>query len=920
LHYLKRNSFFIHLNNLQMKQTPTRTREKLLRKARLLAVGIFAFAFQDSNAQTTFNYTGSLQTYTVPAGVTSIRIDGSGAQGGSVSTSCAATGGLGARMVGDFSVTPGEVLSIMVGQQGLTNGSDAGGGGGTFVVRTGNVPLIAAGGGGGATNNIGSCGANRNGINATITTSGTASGDGLVAGGTGGNGGGASTGSGGGGGGFYTDGVAGTGLANNNGKSYLNNGVGGTGNNNDFGGYGGGGAGWFTGGNGGGGGGYSGGATSGAQQFTGGGGGGSYNAGTNQTNTAGFQSGNGRVIITVLFSATITQNTSISCNGQSTGSLTAAPVGGTAPFTYSWAPTGGTAATASGLSAGTYTVTITDANMSTTTQTFTITQPTALVATTTHTNVSCNGSSNGSGTISISGGTPGYTYSWAPSGGTAATASNLMAGTYTCTVTDANGCTTSSSITITQPSAITASATQTNVLCNGGNNGSATVTVTGGTPGYTYSWSPSGGTAATASNLSVGTYTCTITDANGCTTTSSAIITQPTALSSSVTQVNVSCNGGTNGSIDLTVTGGTGPYTYNWNSGAYTVEDPSGLPAGTYTGVVTDANGCTDGGTVVITQPPALASSVTQVNVSCNGGTDGSIDLTVTGGTGPYTYNWNSGAYTVEDPSGLPAGSYAGVVTDANGCTTGGTVIITQPTPITAVVATTTNPTTCGGTDGTIDIAVTGGTPVYTYSWSNSATTEDIAAVGAGTYTNTITDSNGCTTTITVTLVDPTPPTVSVSLAVDTVCVADGAYVLSGGSPAGGTYSGPGVTTGSFNPTTAGLGLKTITYSYTDPNTGCSATSTDAIFVDACTGIVAAEINNNFTVMPNPNNGTFTLQLNTTKVADVMIYDALGQLVSTQKVEPNVQQQLSVDQSGVYLVVVMTADGQRTSTRVVVSK
>lgn len=245
----------------------------------------------------TFNYTGSLQTFTVPAGVTMLTIDATGAQGGSVTVSCAATGGLGARIVGDVAVTPGEVLTIMVGQQGLSNGADAGGGGGTFVARTGNVPLICAGGGGGATNNIGQCGANRNGINASITTSGTASGNGLVAGGTNGNGGGASNGSGGGGGGFYTDGIAGIGLANNNGKAFVNGGAGGTGNNNDFGGYGGGGAGWFTGGNGGGGGGYSGGGTSGSQPFTGGGGGGSFNSGTNQTNTAGFQTGNGRVII-----------------------------------------------------------------------------------------------------------------------------------------------------------------------------------------------------------------------------------------------------------------------------------------------------------------------------------------------------------------------------------------------------------------------------------------------------------------------------------------------------------------------------------------------------------------------------------------------------------------------------------------------
>lgn len=274
-------------------------------------------------ATMTFNYTGALQTFTVPPGVTSINVDASGAQGGNITVNCTAPGGLGARIQGTIAVTPGEVITILVGQQGRSNGSDAGGGGGSYVVRTGNVPLIVAGGGGGASNNIGSCGSNLAGINATITTSGTASGNGLVAGGTNGNGGGASSGSGGGGGGFYTDGTPGTGLTGNNGKCFINGGAGGTGNNNDGGGYGGGGAGWFTGGNGGGGGGYSGGATSGSQPFTGGGGGGSFNAGTGQINSAGFQTGNGRVIITYTATAPTYIN---QLAGQASGSTFASGV------------------------------------------------------------------------------------------------------------------------------------------------------------------------------------------------------------------------------------------------------------------------------------------------------------------------------------------------------------------------------------------------------------------------------------------------------------------------------------------------------------------------------------------------------------------------------------------------------------------
>ncbi|MDP2388072.1 MAG: hypothetical protein Q8M29_16980, partial [Bacteroidota bacterium] len=213
--------------------------------------------------------------------------------------------------------------------------------------------------------------------------------------------------------------------------------------------------------------------------------------------------------------------TNVACNGMSTGSATVTPSGGTAPYTYSWAPSGGTGATASGLSSGTYTCTITDANACSRTQTVTITQPTALTSSiSSQTNVSCNGGSNGAATVLASGGTGSLTYAWAPSGGTGATASGLASGTYTCTITDANTCSRTQTVTITQPTALTSSiSSQTNVSCNGGSNGAATVLASGGTGSLTYAWAPSGGTGATASGLASGTYTCTITDANTCSRT-----------------------------------------------------------------------------------------------------------------------------------------------------------------------------------------------------------------------------------------------------------------------------------------------------------------------------------------------------------------------------------------------------------------
>lgn len=182
-----------------------------------------------------------------------------------------------------------------------------------------------------------------------------------------------------------------------------------------------------------------------------------------------------------------------SCSGANTGSITAAGAGGTGPYSYAWNPNVGSGATVNNVAPGNYTVTVTDANGCTGTHVFTVTQPTPVTATATPTNVSCFGGANGSAVANPSGGSGVYTYSWAPTGGSAATASNLAPGTYTVTVTDNTNCTGTATVTITGPTQVTATIpNHTNVTCAGGTNGSATATAGGGTPGYTYSWAPSG--------------------------------------------------------------------------------------------------------------------------------------------------------------------------------------------------------------------------------------------------------------------------------------------------------------------------------------------------------------------------------------------------------------------------------------------
>ncbi|MCX8526462.1 T9SS type A sorting domain-containing protein, partial [Chryseobacterium formosus] len=294
------------------------------------------------------------------------------------------------------------------------------------------------------------------------------------------------------------------------------------------------------------------------------------------------------------------------CNGGSTGAINLTPTGGTAPYTFNWGG-GITTEDRTGLSAGTYTVTITDANGCTGTVSATVTQPTAMSATTSQTNISCNGGTNGTASIVVTGGTAPYTYSWSPSGGTAATASGLAAGTYTVTVTDANACIITRTVTITQPTAISGTTVVTNIACNGGSTGAINLTPTGGAAPYTFNWG-GGITTEDRTGLSAGTYTVTITDANGCTGTVSATVTQPaTAVSGTTVVTNIACNGGSTGAINLTPTGGTAPYTFNWGGGI-TTEDRTGLAIGTYTVTITDANGCTGTVSATVTQSSAIAA------------------------------------------------------------------------------------------------------------------------------------------------------------------------------------------------------------------------------------------------------------------------------------------------------------------------
>ncbi len=481
--------------------------------------------------------------------------------------------------------------------------------------------------------------------------------------------------------------------------------------------------------------------------------------------------GTATVIITQAAAMTITASVTAneSCSGGITGAVSSTVSGGTSPYTYSWSLSGGSLSTASGLSAGTYTVHVTGNTGCSGTATATITQPTALTITATvTTNESCSGGTTGAVSSTVSGGTSPYTYSWSPAGGSNSTASALSAGTYTVHVTSNTGCTGTATATITQPAAMTITATvTTNETCGGGITGKLSSTVSGGTSPYTYSWTPSGGSLSTATGLSAGTYTLTVTGHTGCSGTTTAAITQPAALSVSVAAT-ISCSGGT-GSATATPSNGTSPYTYSW-SGSGTSATKTGLSAGTYTIKVTDHNSCTITSSVTITQPAALGITIsTTTNILCNGGKGTVTAGTATGGTSPYTYSWSSAGGTNLIATNLSAGTYTITVSDSHGCTGTAKVTITQPVAIRDSVTTY---GLCNTATDSAKAGVKGGTSPYTYSWSTGGTKAAVSGLAAGTYTVTVTDHNGCTSTLTTIITIQTPPATPIIAALTTDSLA----------------------------------------------------------------------------------------------------------------------------------------------------
>lgn len=507
--------------------------------------------------------------------------------------------------------------------------------------------------------------------------------------------------------------------------------------------------------------------------------------------------------------------TSASCgknNGKASASFTLC--GNPVVANYLWSD-GTTGQVDSGLTEGVYTVTATISCAQRYSDTIRVggSAGDSVKLSIAQTNIKCYGDSSGSATVTATGGKPPYSYNWAPNGSTAASVSNLSAGTYQVTVSDSVGCN-SAVVTITQPLKLNPGISQNDVLCNGEDNGMAKVLVSGGASPYTYNWAPTGGTSDSLSNLSAGTYVISITDSNGCMNKDSVTITQPAALSFGMTSNNVSCYGKNDGSDTLNVSGGTSPYVYTWSNGGTNASE-SNLSAGKYVITITDNNGCTSKDSVIITQPSKIVPSITGNDTICLGKNE-----TLTG-SGGGAYLWSNGS-TSSTITVSPVITTTYTLQVTNGACNADTIFIVNVKP--GPVVKSGKDTICNGDSATL--TAYGGT---SYQWLSplSAKTSSVTVKPVTTtkYSVIVTGSCGIDTLSCVVNVLPLPG-VDIS-GNTTICSGQSTTLTASGglfyswSPGGGTSSSFDVT-----PTS------TTTYTLTISNGKCSRDTTIKVIVN----------------------------------------------------------------------------------------
>lgn len=513
-----------------------------------------------------------------------------------------------------------------------------------------------------------------------------------------------------------------------------------------------------------------------------------------------------------------------SCSGSSLGSITASASGGLAPFSYVWS-TGDFGPTISGLSEGTYYVTASDAFGCTTLDSVLLFLSGNVQISLTSLAPTCANSNNGSVNALPSGGTAPYSYLWS-NGDTTQTINNLGAGTYSVTVSDANDCTEADTIALAAPLEFTVAVTATAVSECGGADGSVMATPAGGgDPPFNYLWN-NGATGNILNNVPAGNYVVTVTSSQGCTAVDSATVQQPLTLDVSISGDEIVCFGDSTGTLEAGTTQGTAPFNFSWSNGGQT-HSIENLPAGTYEVTVSSSEGCQGTASAEIENNNQLFINPTLSHVTCAGFSNGSISVSIGGGTSPLGLQWSTGSNSTI-LNNLSAGEYSLTITDELGCTLADTMTIEQPAPI--EIEFDSSEGSCNSNGFSIALA-SGGTQPYSYLWSNGATTTFINNLPPGTYSVTVTDDHGCTAAASLTI-EPYPDILLDFTTTNTTCngTSDGtasANPSNGAAP----YQYNWNNGGSIN-TITGLVSGTYAVTVTDDN-GCTASASGSVQLGA---------------------------------------------------------------------------------------
>jgi len=471
----------------------------------------------------------------------------------------------------------------------------------------------------------------------------------------------------------------------------------------------------------------------------------------------------------LLLTLTATDATSLGiCDGTASVSV----IGGVAPYSYLWSPGGETDSALVGLCAGAYFVVVTDAKGCSASGSVVVSAPECdLVVALLPMNPVCGGQASGAVSSLVSGGTTPYTYLWLPGGQDSDAIVGQFAGTYAVVVTDALGCVITASVELTEPDPLEINVVSTGVSGPGASDGTASVAVIGGTPAYTYLWN-TGATTSSIDGLAPGVYSVVVTDAVGCSAMGMVQVADDgCSLEVVILSQPISCNGLSDGQLTALPVGGTAPFTYAWNDGQVTAA-AIGLGAATYSVVVTDAVGCSAVAMASLTDPTELALNLSGTGPGCAGAGDGNIDLSVSGGTSPYTYLWSNGA-TTEDLSGLTSGTYAVQVTDGAGCIAEEELVLPDGSLL-SLTASIINPESCAGAgDGSALLVASGGVAPYSYFWPDLASVSPFqSGLSPGTYTVEAEDAAGCVLVSSIEIIAANPLLLS-GLLIQPTCVTD---------------------------------------------------------------------------------------------------------------------------------------------------